>query len=122
MSIPSMPMIAVLLEIGFERAARAEIADPAAQLADHKAPHPGPAALGIVVVDAVVSDLWIGHRHDLAVIRRVSEDLLIAGHARVEDDLAVDLTPCAKGSARVNRAIFEREFRDFHCYFRCSCT
>ena len=111
---------AVLLEIVGQRTGRAVIADPAAQLADHEAADPGPPALGILGVDPVVADLRIGHRHDLTVIRGVGQDLLIAGHARVEDDLAVALTAGTKGRAREYRAVLEREFRDVHGRFRSS--
>src|SRR5437763_9062148 len=106
------------LEILVQRAGRAEIAHPAAQLAEHEAADPRPAALGVLVVDPVVADLRVGHRHDLAVVGRVGEDLLVTRHARVEDDLAVDLTTGAKGRSCEDCAVFQRELYDVHALAR----
>ena len=102
----------------FERFLRAEVADPAAQLANHEAADPGATALQILVVDPVIADLGVGHRHDLTVIGGVGQDLLITGHARVEDDLAIDLAPGAKGPAGEDRTVLEREFRRVHRHYR----
>ncbi len=48
----------------------------------------GPTTLVIVVVDSVVSDVRVRERDYLPGIRRVGDDLLIAGEDRVEDHLA----------------------------------
>ena len=90
-SMPSMADDAGLAEIVVQRALGAEVARPAAPLADDEPGQIGPAALDVLGVDAVVADLGIGHGDDLPAIRRVGEDLLIPGHRRVEADLAVDL-------------------------------
>ena len=45
-------------------------------------------ALVVVGVDAVVADVRIRERDDLARVRRVGDDLLVARHRRVEHDLA----------------------------------
>ena len=92
-SIPSIPMMPCLARKSSSDPLRAEVTHPAAELADHESADPGAAAFGILLVDPVVADLRVGHRHDLAVIGRVGQDLLVAGHARVEDDLAIDLAP-----------------------------
>jgi hypothetical protein len=39
-------------------------------------------------VDADVADLGRGHHHDLAAVRRIGEDFLVAGDGGVEDQLA----------------------------------
>ena len=101
-------------EIAFQRAVRTEIADPAAQLADDESAYPGASALGILVVDPVIADLRVRHRHDLAVIGRVGEDLLISRHARVEDDLAIDLATCPEGPPRKDRPVFQSQLCDVH--------
>ena len=87
----------------------AMVAGPPAQLADDEPADPGAAALHVLGVDAVVADQGIGHRHDLAVIRRVGQDLLISGRtACVEDDLALGLAAGPERPAGEDRPIFER--------------
>ena len=54
------------------------------------------AALHVLVVDAVVADLGVGHRDDLAAVAGIGEDFLIAGHGGVETDLAVDFAAAPK--------------------------
>ena len=102
----------------FQRFLRAEVANPAAELANHEASDPGATALQILVVDPVIADFGVGHRHDLTVIGGVGKDLLITRHARVEDDLAIDLAPGAKGPAGKDRTVLEREFRRVHRHYR----
>ena len=46
----------------------------------------GCAALAVLGVDADVADVGARERDDLARIGRIREDLLIAGHRRIEDD------------------------------------
>jgi hypothetical protein len=41
----------------------------------------------VLFVDPVVSNVGISHGDDLAFIGRVSENLLVAGHARIKNDL-----------------------------------
>ena len=54
--------------------------------------------IGLVVVDeaAVVADERVGHDHDLAGVRGVRADLLVAGLARVDDEVAAG----ARGAPR----------------------
>src|SRR5262249_43948117 len=51
------------------------------------------------------------HRDQLALIRRVGQDLLVARHARVEDELAGRLAGGAEGAATEHGAVGEREDR-----------
>ena len=62
-------------------------------------------------VDAVVADERVGHRDDLALVGRIGEHLLVAGHAGVEDDLAEGLAGGAEAAAGVDGAVFEGQFR-----------
>src|SRR6266550_1122728 len=57
------------------------------QVADDEAGDVGPGAFGVDAVEPVVADVGIGHRDDLAAVRRVGEDLLVPGHPGVEDHL-----------------------------------
>ena len=57
--------------------------------------------LGVLGVDADVADLRRRHRDDLPVVRRVGEDLLVAGHRRREDGFA------RRRAARAERAPLE---------------
>ena len=50
--------------------------------------HERPARLGVERRRAVVAHLGARHRDDLAGVGRIGEDFLVAGHARVEHDLA----------------------------------
>ncbi len=113
-SIPSIPRTPCSSEVGVEGPARSVVAGQAAQLADDEGADPGAGTLGVLGVDAVVADHRIGHRHDLAMIGGVGEDLLVAGHARVEDDLAIDLAPGSEGPTGEHRSVFQSELGDFH--------
>ena len=117
-SIPSMPMMPCSARDS--RRAIPLRGSCSTRLLSSRTTNPGPRAGGFPVlgVDAVVADLRVGHRHDLTVIARVGQDLLVAGHARVEDDLAVDFAPGAEGPAREHRAVFERQFRGVHHPYR----
>ena len=67
--------------------------------------------LGVLGVDADVADVRIGERDDLAGVRRIGEDLLVAGHRGVEHDLADGLAERADRAAAEHRAVGEREDR-----------
>ena len=70
-----------------ERSAGA-VPDPLRELPDDERPAVHPAGLGVVVTHPVVADQWVGHDHHLAGVGGVGADLLVTGHAGVEDDLA----------------------------------
>ena len=84
---------------------------PAGGVADDVAGHPDPRGLGVLVVHAGVADVRGGHHHDLAVVRRVGQRLLVAGHAGREDRLAEGLARGAVGVAAEGAAVLEDE----HC-------
>ena len=60
---------------------------------------------------AVVADLRRRHRDDLAGVGGIGQDLLVAGHARVEDDLTLRLARARRPRFHETRSIFEREHR-----------
>ena len=80
-------------------------------VADDVAGDPDPARLGVLVVDAGVADVRRGHHHDLAVVGRVGQRLLVAGHAGGEDRLAEGLALGAVGLAAEGAAVLEDEQR-----------
>ena len=60
---------------------------------------------------AVVADQRVGHDDDLAGVRGVGADLLVAGLARVDDEVAAGRRRGAEGDAREDRAVLERQQR-----------
>jgi hypothetical protein len=61
----------------------------------------------ILVVDPSIANVRVGHHHHLPSVGGIREDLLVAGHAGIEYDLADLLPNRAEGAASENRAIFE---------------
>jgi hypothetical protein len=51
----------------------------------------------------------VGQRHDLAAIRGIGKDLLIARHGRIKDNFATGNTVSADGLALENRSVGEGE-------------
>jgi hypothetical protein len=70
---------------------------------------PEAVGLAVLVVDAGVADVRRGHHHDLAVVGRVGQRLLVAGHAGVEDGLAEGLARGAVGPPAEGPAVLEHE-------------
>src|SRR2546422_7363567 len=60
---------------------------------------PRPPRLDVLLVDPVVADQRVRHRHDLPSIRRVGQNLLIPLHRRIEDHLSPGLD---RKSTRLN--------------------
>ena len=98
---------AVFLQIFRQRKIRAPVADDRRQFADDKTGDVRPPRFHVHVVDAVIADERIRHRDDLAFVGRVGEDFLVAGHGRVETDLAARGGARAKTLSVKNRAVFE---------------
>ena len=78
---------------------------------DDERPEPRMDRLVVVREAAVVADERVGHDHDLAGIRGVGADLLIARLAGVDDEVAAGCDRGAEGDAREDRPILEREQR-----------
>ncbi len=63
----------------------------------------------IQLVDSIVADQRIRHRDNLAAIRRICQHLLIAGHRRIETNLADGRPDRAKRFTVKDAPIFERD-------------
>ena len=81
--------------------------------ADDEAGHPAALRLVVLVVGAGVADVRLRHHRDLAVVGRIGEHFLVAGHAGVEDQLAGALADgaecqtgpeCAVGQGQQSRS------------------
>ena len=100
--------------VRLEIVVKAPLAAPVAwlrEIADHETRKEKPARLGILAVDAVVADLGRGEHDELAGVGRIRENLLVAGHPRVEDDLAQRVPRRAEGDAAKDHAVVQREKR-----------
>ena len=78
-------------------------------LLDDEALHLHPPGFDILGINAVVADQGIGHGDDLALIRGVGEDLLIAGHGGVEHHLAGGFAFAGEGPPLKHQAVFQRQ-------------
>ena len=76
---------------------------------DHESRQKGAIRLFILRVHPDVSDLCIGHGDDLTGIGWIGQDLLIARHARVEDDLAFAQGVGSEGEATKHPPVGERQ-------------
>ncbi len=81
------------------------------RIGDHKGPQPRPARLVVGDEPAVVADERVGHDHDLAGIRGVGADLLVARLARVDHEVAAGRDRCPEGDAREDRPVLQRQQR-----------
>src|ERR1051326_2971915 len=70
-----------------------------------------PLRFAIFGAGAVVPDLRIGENHNLAGIRRIGEDLLVAGEGGVENDFAGPLGGRTKTAALEDSSVFQSENR-----------
>ena len=104
----------VRLQIVVEGRGGAEVRGDRRGLLHDEPVHPRPPRLDVLRVDAVVADEGIGHHHDLPSIGRVGEDLLVARHCGVEDDLAGGLADGAEGLAAEHAAVAQDEDRGRH--------
>ena len=82
-----------------------------AQVAHDEAAQGGLVRLRVVHVHAVVSDLGIRHRHDLARVRRVGDHLEVALERGVEADLAEHLPRRRARRAAEHGAVLQHERR-----------
>src|SRR5208282_3840078 len=75
-------------QVFVERDFRAPVGRPLAALLDDKALHVDAPRLDVLAVGADVADFRVRHAHELAHVRRIGENFLIAGHGSVEHDFA----------------------------------
>ena len=109
-SMPLMPTTPWLTQFLVQRAPGAPVGGHARGVADDVAGDPDPLRLGVLVVDAGVADVRGGHDDDLAVVRRVGEGLLVAGHAGGEHRLAEGLPHGPVGTAAEDPAVLQDEY------------
>ena len=70
----------------------------------------------VLCIDAVITDQRIGHGHQLANIRGISQHLLVAAHAGIKDNLTHRLTVAGKTAATQDRPVFKPD-QCFHIFF-----
>src|SRR5262249_41091103 len=78
-------------------------------LADDEGADERASRLDVLLVHADVPDLGIRHGDELPLVRRIREDLLVARHARVEDDLADGFAGGAEGAPTEDGPVRERQ-------------
>ena len=91
-SMPASPTMPCSDQVVVQRAGGAKIARHTTVLTHDEASQMWAAALHILLVDAVVANLRVGHRDNLTAITWIGQNLLITGHGSVEDDFAIHLT------------------------------
>ena len=87
-SSPAMPTTPCVLQKAVQRLLRAPVARRVGEFLDDEAGDLHPARLEIVGRDAVVADERVRQRDQLPGVGGIGQDLLIAGHAGIEDDFA----------------------------------
>ena len=85
--------------------------DGGRRVGDDQGPEPRPERLVVGGEPAVVADERIGHDDDLAGVRRVGADLLVAGLARVDDEVAAGRHRGPERDAREDRPVLQRQQR-----------
>ena len=100
---------AVLGEVVAQLPAAAEIARPSAGFPDHQPREPDPRGFLVLAVDPVVADVRLGQQNGLTPVRGIGEDLLVAGHRCVEDQLAGRFLSGAKTATVQDGAVFEHQ-------------
>ncbi len=108
-SMSAMATMLWRIEVVAERAVGAPVAGQRRRLAHDEAGHARRLRLGVAGRHAVVADVRRRHRDDLAGVGRIGQHFLIAGHARVEHDLAARFAGRAGGDAAIPGAIFESQ-------------
>ncbi len=81
----------------------------AGRLAHDEARDPRPLGFPVLVVHAVIPDHRVGHRDELARIRRIGQDFLITGHTGVEYDLADGQVGGPDGEAVEAASVFQEQ-------------
>ena len=99
----------LLAQVVVESALRPPVGRDTRGIAHDVPGDPDAAALGVVIVDAVVADVRSGLDHDLSVVRRVRERLLVTRHPGGEHCLAERLPHRAVGATAEDAAVLEHQ-------------
>src|ERR1043166_1308826 len=94
-------------EVVAQRALGAPVAGNGRLVADDEAGAMRRLRLAVVGGDAGVADLRTRHRDDLSRLRRIGQDFLVAGHARVEHDFAGGFAARARSDAAEPGSVFQ---------------
>ena len=97
------------LQIGVQRLLAAPVAVDGAEFTEDEAFHVGLGGFSIFGVGSVVSDLGLGHDHDLTCVGGVRQNLLVPRHGGVEDHLPQRLGVRTEGDTLVHGPIFQVE-------------
>ena len=104
----------VFLQVGGQALGRAPVARYAGALLHHEAPHVGAGGFVVLWIDPVVADQGVGHGDDLAGVRGIGEDLLVPGHAGVEDHLSQGFTGDPAAGAAFEHGAVRQGDEGFH--------
>ena len=99
----------VLREPGAQVGGGAPVGDDRRKVAHDETGDVRAGGFEVVFVDAVVADLRGRHGDDLAEVGGIREDLLVAGHARIEHDFAAEGGRGSERPAPKNGSIFKSE-------------
>src|SRR5437764_5537006 len=98
-----------LFEIFFRDLLRAPVGADSRELANDQTFNIGPDGLVVFRIGAVISDFRIGENNNLAAVRRIGENFLVAGDGSIKNDLAVTFAFCAVAFAAEDAPVFQRK-------------
>ncbi len=81
------------------------------EFADDQSFDVGPCGLIVGVVRAVVADLWVGEDDDLACVRGIGRNFLVAGERCIKNDLALAFARVSVAVPAEDAPVFERQDR-----------
>jgi hypothetical protein len=102
---------AALLQVGAQGALAGPVAVVRGVLAHQDGGGLDTVGLVFAWYDTVVADKWVGEEQYLPLVRRVREGLLVADHARREDDLARHLALSSEAPTPEDRPVLKDQGR-----------
>lgn len=98
-----------LFQEGMERTRRAPVGRNLTGLSNDQSSWLNPIRLKVVIVDPVIANERVSEQDNLACITGIGQDLLIARHPSVEDDLPNRRARCAKRLTLEDRAVAQEK-------------
>src|SRR5437667_7605613 len=98
-----------LFEIFFRDLLRAPVGADSRELANDQTFNIGPRGFVVFRIGAVISDFRIGENNNLAAVRRIGENFLVAGDGSIKNDLAVTFAFGAVAFAAEDAPVFQRK-------------